>query len=121
MPNLKYPLISAEEAAAQIPSGATVAFSGFSSAIVAEPMELGKMIAERVRAGFEVAGAVVAGHPVGATVSIGAATAPAFVTVTVPPSPRMFVRTVSQAPCARPSICAPMPMRPSLSVSIATL
>jgi len=50
------------------------------AAIVAEPMELGKMIAERVRAGFEVAGAVVAGHAVGATVSIGAATAHELVT-----------------------------------------
>lgn len=32
MPYSKYPLISAEEAASNIPSGATLAFSGFSSA-----------------------------------------------------------------------------------------
>jgi predicted signal transduction protein with EAL and GGDEF domain len=37
-------------------------------------------IAERIRAGFERAGAEVAGHPAGATVSIGAATAHDLVT-----------------------------------------
>ena len=50
------------------------------AAIVAEPMELAIPIAERVRASFETAGAVVAGHAVGATVSIGAATATDVVT-----------------------------------------
>ena len=50
------------------------------AAIVAEPMELATPIAERVRASFESAGAVVAGHAVGATVSIGAATATDVVT-----------------------------------------
>jgi diguanylate cyclase (GGDEF)-like protein len=50
------------------------------AAIVAEPMELALLIAERVRAGFEIAGALVAGQPVGATVSIGAATAHELVT-----------------------------------------
>jgi len=50
------------------------------AAIVAEPMELASVIAERVRANFESAGAVIAGHAVGATVSIGAATATDVVT-----------------------------------------
>ena len=50
------------------------------AAIVAEPMELATPIAERVRASFESAGAVVAGHAIGATVSIGAATATDVVT-----------------------------------------
>ena len=47
MPNLKYPLISAEEAAANIPSGATVAFSGFSSAGAAKAVP--RAIAQRAR------------------------------------------------------------------------
>jgi len=47
MPNLKYPLISAEEAAAHIPSGATVAFSGFSSAGSAKAVP--RAIAQRAR------------------------------------------------------------------------
>jgi len=50
------------------------------AAIVAEPMELAVPIAERVRAGFQAAGAVVAGQNIGATVSIGAATATEVVT-----------------------------------------
>ncbi len=50
------------------------------AAIVAEPMELASAIAERVRANFESTGAVIAGHAVGATVSIGAATATDVVT-----------------------------------------
>ncbi len=41
--------------------------------IVPEPMELATRIAERLRAAFEEAGATVAGHAIGATVSIGAA------------------------------------------------
>jgi diguanylate cyclase (GGDEF)-like protein len=49
-------------------------------AIVAEPTEFALMIGERIRAGFEAAGAEVAGHAVGATVSIGAATAHELVT-----------------------------------------
>jgi diguanylate cyclase (GGDEF)-like protein len=44
------------------------------AAIVAEPTEFGMLIAERIRAGFEAAGAVVAGQAIGATVSVGAAT-----------------------------------------------
>jgi diguanylate cyclase (GGDEF)-like protein len=48
--------------------------------IVAEPMELALPIAERVRVGFERAGGVVAGQPIGATVSIGAATSHELVT-----------------------------------------
>src|SRR5512139_2639961 len=47
MPNSKYPLISAEEAAAHIPSGATVAFSGFSSAGSAKAVP--PAIAQRAR------------------------------------------------------------------------
>jgi predicted signal transduction protein with EAL and GGDEF domain len=43
-------------------------------------MELSRPIAERVRAGFENAGLVVAGHAIGATVSIGAATSYDLVT-----------------------------------------
>ena len=50
------------------------------AAIVAEPMEVATAIAERVRASFETAGAVIAGHAIGATVSIGAATATDVVT-----------------------------------------
>jgi diguanylate cyclase (GGDEF)-like protein len=45
------------------------------AAIVAEPAELTAPIAERVRANFEAAGVTIAGHTIGATVSIGAATA----------------------------------------------
>ena len=44
------------------------------AAIVSEPMEMVPRIAERIRAGFEAAGATVGVHAVGATVSIGAAT-----------------------------------------------
>ncbi len=47
MPHSKYPLISAEEAAANIPSGATVAFSGFSSAGSAKVVP--RAIAKRAR------------------------------------------------------------------------
>lgn len=50
------------------------------AAIVAEPMEIAARIGERIRAGFEAAGATVAGHQIGATVSIGAATANELVT-----------------------------------------
>ncbi len=50
------------------------------AAIVAEPMDVAAVIAERVRAGFETAGAVIAGQAIGATVSIGAATATDVVT-----------------------------------------
>jgi diguanylate cyclase (GGDEF)-like protein len=50
------------------------------AAIVPEPMDLSLRIAERIRAGFEIAGAEVAGHAVGATVSIGAATSYELVT-----------------------------------------
>jgi diguanylate cyclase (GGDEF)-like protein len=50
------------------------------AAIVAEPMELATPIAERVRASFEIAGKIIAGHAIGATVSIGAATATDVVT-----------------------------------------
>jgi predicted signal transduction protein with EAL and GGDEF domain len=41
------------------------------AAVVPEPMETGKIIAERIRVGFETAGAVVSAHAIGATVSIG--------------------------------------------------
>ncbi|MEI9805465.1 MAG: GGDEF domain-containing protein [Pseudolabrys sp.] len=44
------------------------------AAIVPEPMEIVVRIAERIRAGFEAAGAVVGPDTIGATVSIGAAT-----------------------------------------------
>ena len=44
------------------------------AAVVAEPTDIAMLIGERIRSGFEVAGAVVAGHAVGATVSTGAAT-----------------------------------------------
>jgi len=44
------------------------------AAMVSEPMEMVPRIAERIRAGFEAAGAGVGIHTVGATVSIGAAT-----------------------------------------------
>ena len=50
------------------------------AAIVPEPMEVAKRIAERLRAGFETAGRTVGAHAVGATVSIGAATSCAAVT-----------------------------------------
>jgi diguanylate cyclase (GGDEF)-like protein len=50
------------------------------AAIVAEPAEVTAIIAERVRANFEAAGAVIAGHEMGATVSIGAATENGVVT-----------------------------------------
>jgi len=41
--------------------------------IVPEPMELAARIGERLRAAFQQAGIAIAGHPIGATVSIGAA------------------------------------------------
>jgi len=41
--------------------------------IVPEPMEFAARIAERLRASFEEAGVTIGGHPIGATVSIGAA------------------------------------------------
>jgi diguanylate cyclase (GGDEF)-like protein len=44
------------------------------AAMVSEPMEMVPRIAERIRAGFEAAGAQVGVHAIGATVSIGAAT-----------------------------------------------
>ena len=43
--------------------------------IVPEPMEFAVRIAERLRAAFEAAGVTVGEHAIGATVSIGAATA----------------------------------------------
>lgn len=43
------------------------------AAIVPEPMEGAKIIAERLRAAFEAAGATLGAHTIGATVSIGAA------------------------------------------------
>ena len=48
--------------------------------IVGEPMQLAAPIAERIRSGFEQAGAVVVDQALGATVSIGAATAHEVVT-----------------------------------------
>ena len=42
--------------------------------ILAEPMHIGHLIAERIRTGFERAGGKIAGHAVNATVSVGAAT-----------------------------------------------
>ncbi len=50
------------------------------AAIVPAPLEIAVKIAERVRGNFERAGVVIDGRPVGATVSIGAASAlaPAF-------------------------------------------
>ena len=50
------------------------------AAIVAEPTALATPIAERVRVNFESVGKVIAGHTIGATVSIGAATATDVVT-----------------------------------------
>jgi diguanylate cyclase (GGDEF)-like protein len=50
------------------------------AAVIDEPMEVAAAIAERVRANFELAGAVVSGHAIGATVSIGAASAANVVT-----------------------------------------
>jgi diguanylate cyclase (GGDEF)-like protein len=47
------------------------------AAIVAADGEIGGRIAERVRAGFEIAGVEISGHQIGATVSIGTATAAA--------------------------------------------
>ena len=44
------------------------------AAIVAEPMEWPRRIAERLRAGFEAAGIPIGEQAIGATVSIGAAT-----------------------------------------------
>jgi diguanylate cyclase (GGDEF)-like protein len=49
-------------------------------AIIPEPMELAVRIAERIRAGFEIAATEVAGYAVGATVSVGAATSYELVT-----------------------------------------
>ena len=43
------------------------------AAIVPEPMEGAKIIAERLRAAFEAAGVTVGAHAIGATVSIGVA------------------------------------------------
>jgi diguanylate cyclase (GGDEF)-like protein len=45
------------------------------AAIVPGTMDIAAKIAERLRAGFEIAGATVGAHAIGATVSIGAATA----------------------------------------------
>ena len=45
------------------------------AAIVSGPMTNSQKIAERIRAGFEAAGAVIGDHKIGATVSIGAACA----------------------------------------------
>jgi diguanylate cyclase (GGDEF)-like protein len=42
--------------------------------ILAEPMPIGRLIAERIRSGFEKTGAKSAGHVINATVSVGAAT-----------------------------------------------
>jgi len=50
------------------------------AAIINEPMQVATVIAERVRANFEAAGVTIAGHAIGATVSIGAATATDVVT-----------------------------------------
>jgi diguanylate cyclase (GGDEF)-like protein len=50
------------------------------AAIVDEPMELALPIAERVRACFQISGVQVMDRPVGATVSIGAATSHELVT-----------------------------------------
>ncbi len=50
------------------------------AAIIPEAMELAVPIAERIRAGFETAAVEVAGQPVHATVSIGAATSYELVT-----------------------------------------
>src|SRR5471030_2249553 len=44
------------------------------AAIISEPMQMVPRIAERIRAGFETAGATVGTQAIGATVSIGAAT-----------------------------------------------
>ena len=45
------------------------------AAIVPGNIDIAAKIAERIRAGFEAAGQVIVGHTIGATVSIGAATA----------------------------------------------
>ena len=42
--------------------------------ILAEPMPIGRLIAERIRTGFERAGVKIADHAINATVSVGAAT-----------------------------------------------
>jgi diguanylate cyclase (GGDEF)-like protein len=47
------------------------------AAIVASDSEIGAKIAERVRLGFETVGVEISGHQIGATVSIGTATATA--------------------------------------------
>jgi diguanylate cyclase (GGDEF)-like protein len=47
------------------------------AAIVGVDAEISARIAERVRAGFQAVGVEISGHPIGATVSIGTATAPA--------------------------------------------
>jgi diguanylate cyclase (GGDEF)-like protein len=47
------------------------------AAIVAAGSDIGARIAERVRAGFETVGVEISGHQIGATVSIGTATAAA--------------------------------------------
>ena len=44
------------------------------AAIVPEPMECAERIAERLRAGFEIAGVTIGEQTIGATVSIGVAT-----------------------------------------------
>jgi diguanylate cyclase (GGDEF)-like protein len=49
-------------------------------AIVAEPMEIAMRIGERIRLGFQAAGVEVSGYPLGATVSIGAASSHELVT-----------------------------------------
>lgn len=45
------------------------------AAIVPGDIEVAEKIAERIRVGFEQAGELIAGHPIGGTVSIGAAVA----------------------------------------------
>ena len=50
------------------------------AAILPGDIEVARKVAERVRANFEVAGKVVSEHPIGGTVSIGAATSHAPVT-----------------------------------------
>ena len=48
--------------------------------ILAEPMQIGRLVAERIRAGFERAGIRIADNVVNATVSVGAATSDEAVT-----------------------------------------
>ena len=50
------------------------------AAVVDEPTQVVTAIAERVRANFQAAGITIAGHAIGATVSIGAATSTDVVT-----------------------------------------